>query len=521
MTDRDPIDTPENLEAWLEALPRDTPEAEERARRIAVTIAFRAAARVFPFVAGRLPLESDKRHKSDLSVLSIYRPLTISSVALDVETETIASAASFAYRTAADAADAADGVDAADAAAADASDAASIACTLSASSVGKSVSFAAKAATSSFVAFASALKRDSAESSAMENLAAVPLWPDDNPLAEVWEAGRARLEAAQDDWSPVIEWYEHVLDPKGRALDLDMMRDIALIDPKIWDAGPSEALPVIGEIWRRGRLGTSAVFDALRDTSDGIVVEQNLETERFFQSDIPAENGRRLASGVAKLREVLAVADSLDNMRGTLRMELLWIRRAVENHSEGVVVVHNNARAARLTNMVNVRSGVCPTAEEDAFVGILQGTLLEVERSLEDEPEVVESRGEAPVIASLIDDPAQVALLGDAAEVVADASEGTLAEELPELAQLATDAQTPAPIRQGALKRIGSVILQVWIIGNWRRFKGTLKEIEDVSGRMARISTNVGVIAASSGVVYTALHSEKVAAAVKVILALF
>ncbi len=42
------INDPESLVAWLNALPQDTEEEQAEARRIAVTLAFRAAARVLP-----------------------------------------------------------------------------------------------------------------------------------------------------------------------------------------------------------------------------------------------------------------------------------------------------------------------------------------------------------------------------------------------------------------------------------------------------------------------------------------
>ncbi|MGB3409520.1 MAG: hypothetical protein WBA67_18720, partial [Jannaschia sp.] len=67
------IDSREKLQEWLEALPSGTEEERLRARQIAVGIAFRAAARVFPFAVVEMSAEGKKDDKRDLTSLTVYR----------------------------------------------------------------------------------------------------------------------------------------------------------------------------------------------------------------------------------------------------------------------------------------------------------------------------------------------------------------------------------------------------------------------------------------------------------------
>ncbi|MGH1416684.1 MAG: hypothetical protein ACRBB0_24560, partial [Pelagimonas sp.] len=97
------INDPESLEAWLNALPQETEEEQARARRIAVTLAFRTTARVMP-IWWNWTLTSDRARKGDLTALPILRSLLISSVAALVPTEDITTAAAAARATAATAA---------------------------------------------------------------------------------------------------------------------------------------------------------------------------------------------------------------------------------------------------------------------------------------------------------------------------------------------------------------------------------------------------------------------------------
>ena len=86
--------------------------------------------------------------------------------------------------------------------------------------------------------------------------ARAPLWPDRaNPLQDRWDAVTARL---RDDpppggpWGFWRDWYQGLLD--GTPMDPDLLRDIALIDPKHWNAGPERVNPMIHEMWMERRI---------------------------------------------------------------------------------------------------------------------------------------------------------------------------------------------------------------------------------------------------------------------------
>lgn len=86
------IEDVDSLQAWLKALPQDTPKDKARAREIAVTLAARAAARVLPIWWAYVLGEKDARDH-DLTALPGLRAILTSEVAGLVNTPDVRRAA--------------------------------------------------------------------------------------------------------------------------------------------------------------------------------------------------------------------------------------------------------------------------------------------------------------------------------------------------------------------------------------------------------------------------------------------
>lgn len=196
----------ESLEAWLNALPQETEEEQATARRIAVSIAFRAAARVMP-EWWEYTLTSEHARKRELTALPILRNLLISSVAALVPTEYI--------RNAADAA----------------------------------------AVWESIRQDADVLWGSRNEESQASQVFSQPLWHGDLPNEEQWIKIQNTLrETGQDkDWAFWLDWYIRLLSGTALAPDHPMLVEIALLPDALWQDEPA-ALKRINEIWERYQL---------------------------------------------------------------------------------------------------------------------------------------------------------------------------------------------------------------------------------------------------------------------------
>ncbi|MEM8822513.1 MAG: hypothetical protein AAGF30_02790 [Pseudomonadota bacterium] len=546
----DEIDTHKRLKAWLKALPQETPEEQERAREIAVTLAFRFAARVFPLVVEQFPIKETPDDSIDLTTLPVFRrllfPLIVSPVPIDVISEAIDFAGrvnaarhalefgsttsrsdlrsefvSVAMRVLANAGSpvsaAARATSAADAATAAAHAAA-------ARDVRSATDNAAAAALPTAIAAddAADFAADAVIVERGRHLAFEPLWPDANPLASNWARGKDRLAQAEDDWSPVIAWYEHLLDPNGRALNQEMLVEIVRIPTETWDAGPEAALPVIKEIW--DRYHQQSLTDVVRKANDGVVVAYDAVADTFTQSDVPAENPTREEAAVLQLKELVALVEQSGNLSGVLGTELFLIRRAVEAHPENAVMLHFNARTARGILAANIESQACPSATVEPVVGVLSATLLQVETSLAEEPEVRDSLNHPGDAAALVMEDDALEAIEAASEEVAEVSDADLAAELAENVALAKDAMQPLSLRDAAMKSVVSVLVQVKLLVTraYGGMKAVLEEGDEVTKRMAAISKNVAVIGGTSyGAILVAEGSGALTKAIEYIIKLF
>ncbi len=262
----DEIDPAKDLEGWLNALPQWTGAEKNRVRQIEVALSFRAAARVFPLV---LPKAKTDRPDDYLETLRAFRALVALSVACTGRRDVIHSVTNSALGSELSAMDAvfmgAVGVAWFDSG--------------SVSTV-SAVEDAIEACPDGTLGSRGPLReegplnernprasvREAVASDAMSlgeggDVLTTALWPRQNPLKFTWVFRSEDLANAHGDWSPVIAWYEHLLDPKDWAPNQDMLAEIAEIRNTVWAAGPTEALPAIGEIWARYQVRSESTLD--------------------------------------------------------------------------------------------------------------------------------------------------------------------------------------------------------------------------------------------------------------------
>jgi len=281
----------ESLEAWLKYQPREGSD----------WIASRAAARVLP-VWWDAVLTKSWAHERDLTALPVLRCLMISSVAVFQPIEYIRNAA-FSANAARAAA-----VAAAARAAADARAAAAAAFSAAFSANARAAAAAADAANAfsaeGRAAVWHAIRTDAAQVADGTFPDALPLWPDGaGPLAKEWANIKAQLAKSSDlpDWQFWIDWYDAQLSGRTMLSDpdrtWDMLEQIALIDPKIWDAGPDTVNPEIRKIWE-GCL----VDDVIAQNPLALRIARNEKTGKL--ESFPTE-ARDLEDIVKSIRQAL------------------------------------------------------------------------------------------------------------------------------------------------------------------------------------------------------------------------
>ncbi|MEI4231313.1 hypothetical protein [Roseovarius sp. D22-M7] len=522
-----------SLEAWLEGQP---PE-------VSVWIASRAAARALPVWWYAVLTERWARDR-DLTALPALHNVSISSVAAVMPTDEIRFAAN-AARAAAKAARAVSSAYAADAAnaaraAANAGRAAAYPAD-AANTVRAVATYAADAVDAVRNVLARAAdqtvwrdtRTDAEQVSEGRLRDALPLWPGgQNPFQKKWSQIKAQVAASPDagDWQFWIDWYDAQLAGRTMLPDpartWDMLEQIALIKPATWDAGPEVVNPRIREIWESYRGKVPRELEILQAADDGVVLGYNVETDRFYQEDIKAENQSRLQTAVAKLNEVRLLVGQMGNLQGVLTSEIFLIDRAVQDHPENATMVFFNTKAARGLLQANIENGSCPSPQSEPVIGLLDTMLFDTQNTLLLEPSVQEGLKARAEDSSLLDSPESLKALEDAADEIAEVSEGALADELSENAKKAKDPYQPRAVRVNALISTVSAVVQSWVIARCARFKTALEELDDITVRTARISKNLAItIGAGGPVLYAAVqvvtNSPKVEAAIKAIIALF
>lgn len=506
----------ESLRAWLEDQPRE----------VAVEISTRVALWLAPLFWASVARQTGD---PDLTELAILRATLIAGVGAVRSSQAIRAAASAADGTIVRAATAtAIDANADRAAIATARNAiATVAAGAADADARAAAAHAAAIAADADAAFGREIRVYCVERKAGAGPMQLPLWtgapPDWFPAPLPHRDWPGRVPEHGPAWQFWHDWYEGYL--TGHPLDIDLLTEVALIDPGVWDAGEAAVNARIEEI---------LLAHAGRRARSGIVVDFNSETNRFRQEDVSAQAPGGLAHAVAKLREIDALAESSGNLAGVLRAEFFLIRRAVNDHADNPVMVYFNSKAARDILQGNLANGSCPSISQEPVVGVIDTTLVEVQAALWAEPEVRETAEQQAEDSQILDDPVALRVIEAAADDVAEASEGHMAEELPEDARLARDQHQPRALRRVALLAVVSRLVQVWaLIGR------SLDEVENVTAKVARISDNtakifgnaekiarsarnIAVIAGGlGGTRYVALHPELISQAIHYIAALF
>ncbi len=201
--------------------------------------------------------------KRDLTPVPVLWANLISSVAAVSPTDDMKAAASAAASAASAAAASAATAYAASAAAASAAAAAAAsAAAASAASAASAADAAASAATAyaasaaRATAFWSAVRSDALAIEAGEDVSTAPLWPGEgaeaNPLSDLWHKVATHGFTQGSPYDFWRRWYETHLDPARRpSMPHDMLYEIALIDPKIWQGAPEDLAREIADIEAR------------------------------------------------------------------------------------------------------------------------------------------------------------------------------------------------------------------------------------------------------------------------------
>lgn len=256
------------LEKWL----------EDESFEVAVTIAARAAFRVFPHaITNEI---KDVGSKNDLTLFSV-RALLISSVASVSPIDEIKRAAAAAAAYGSSSSSNALAVSAAAFAAASAA-------YVSSSAVAAVVyAVASSPSTSSASAWKEVSKDLTAfdEGAEVKTVLGLPLWQLESLSADIWKEKRQHLDDQLVDWSFWIDWYQRILD--GRPQNWKMLEEIALIAPEDWDKGAEHVNGLIAEIqarYLREATPYSEKIEVNPDTGNLRSIPTTMENARLYQT---------------------------------------------------------------------------------------------------------------------------------------------------------------------------------------------------------------------------------------------
>ena len=127
------------------------------------------------------------------------------------------------------------------------------------------------------------------------------LWANnENPFAKIWRQVKDRNEREADSvnqWEFWIKWYDGVL--QGAEPDWNLLRQVALIEPEVWDAGPEAVADEIAVIELKAAANNSPNAEDIRINADGLF-------EAVPRSDLPSKTlkdaNERLADIVQQIR---------------------------------------------------------------------------------------------------------------------------------------------------------------------------------------------------------------------------
>lgn len=271
------------------------------------------------------------------------------------------------------------------------------------------------------------------------------------------------------------DWYRQVID--GRPPNDPLLRDVALIDDAIWQAG-GDALD--------GAIDGVLQAHALAATANGEAVELNPETGKLrlvpasdLPDDMAAYARRKILKAVNEFEQPLPQAYS------ALAPDLKMLRRAVEDAGNLPVELYDVCASALARLARRAQQQECPAVESDAQLEDYRKRLrevgfdilgsdaearrvLEMRRAIEGNDALIEGRDD---VLELV-------------EKLEPALEGHLANALPEDAAIATNAQSAPSERAIASFRLSSRLLRIILFAKdvGAGVVITYKVIEHVSG---------------------------------------
>lgn len=291
----------ESLEAWLLEQPRE----------VSVRIAHRVTMRVLPTFWQWVSLQS----KRDLTALPVLRSNLISGVACIVPTPEIRNATAAATAAA----------------------------------------FASITAT-----MWREVQQDCHDLVANNPPAVWPLWQEgDHPDADLWAGLKGSLG---EDWAFWRDWYQDALD--GVAPDWEMLEEIALIDPDIWEQGPEVVNALIAEIVEKHKTGG----DVLRGRSAHQVLAENTRVIRLqFETmvaliedeilrvhganEITKQEAERIGVRVAVLQDIIEnLQDMLAALEGGAGRALVVIEEQLPQVVEAAQGLNEGGEAPQVSN---------------------------------------------------------------------------------------------------------------------------------------------------------------------------
>ncbi len=86
------------------------------------------------------------------------------------------------------------------------------------------------------------VRQDCSDLMAGNSLRNVRLWRGEGLHEKLWADLRARILSAENwqpgDWQFWVEWYERMLDPVSCPPNWELIEEVVLIEPEVWEAGP-------------------------------------------------------------------------------------------------------------------------------------------------------------------------------------------------------------------------------------------------------------------------------------------
>ncbi|WP_282077660.1 hypothetical protein [Epibacterium ulvae] len=350
----------DTFKAWLEEQP------EEDRSEIAVTLAMRSAARVFPIWAS--VLSEDWTHQRDLTAIATCRAILLSAVVDKLPHSDI-------WRFAGEAADAGYEhgafVNAVESEGGTVSDVIYAAASAADAKASYDSAFEATFyAENVYPDVWSVLQHDIRASDLQHNLSERRLWPERMPfeLADAWKITQSWLKKAPGH-DFFLRWYSALLEGRPMTGDWDshwkMLEEIALIDPKDWDkgdtsAGAVELAAIIAEIEKPYAVKMTASNEQLVvDAQTGLL---QLQPVVPLSSDF----GRYVRRKLGKALKVFG--NHPGNQHTAILPELNLLRETIEDAENLPVEIYDGCTSVLARVAARIKDGELPAEDKDALI---------------------------------------------------------------------------------------------------------------------------------------------------------